>query len=152
MCLILVCITSSCNQSFINGKFSEVDFSNEVKINIEYNFEVFDALISYQNGCLYFKYSDNCGTISGTEVIIGSDEYKIYSNELEFKGKIDELNDNFLPFIIYKAISESNGVIITQAYDELKNCSYFVESVLSHFLRFEIYENNGNSSYVLIIT
>lgn len=152
MCLILVCITSSCNQSFINGKFSEVDFSNEVKINIEYNFEVFDALISYQNGCLYFKYSDNCGTISGTEVIIGSDEYKIYSNELEFKGKIDELNDNFLPFIIYKAISESNGVIITQAYDELKNCSYFEESVLSHFLRFEIYENNGNSSYVLIIT
>ncbi len=152
MCLILVCITSSCNQSFINGKFSEVDFSNEVKINIEYNFEVFDALISYQNGCLYFKYSDNCGTISGTEVIIGSDEYKIYSNELEFKGGIDELNDNFLPFIIYKAISESNGVIITQAYDELKNCSYFEESILSHFLRFEIYENNGNSSYVFLIT
>ncbi len=152
LCLILVCFTASCNQNSTMSKSSEVDFSKEVKVNIEYKFEVCDAVISYQNGCFNFKYGDNCGTISGTEVIISSDEYKICSNELEFKGNIDELNDNFLPFIIYNVLSQCNGVIITQTYDELKKCSCFEESVLSHFLTFEIYDNNGKSSYVLIIT
>lgn len=150
--MILVCFTSSCNQSFVKGKFSEVDFSNEIKINIEYNFEVFDAILSYENGCICFKYCENCGIMSGTEVTINTNEYKIFSNELQFKGNINELNDNFLPLIIYKMLSESNGVIKTQTYDERKECHYFEESVSTKFLRFEIYENNGKTSYVLIIT
>ena len=151
-CFTLLCFTTSCNSGFANGKGSEVDFSKEIKINIEHNFEVFDAVIYYQEDCLSFKYCDNCGTISDTEVIISSDEYRIYSNELEFKGSVNELNDSFLPFIIYNVISECNGVLITQAYDEVKDCSYFEESVLSSFFRLEIYENNGESSYTVIVT
>lgn len=151
-CFTLLCLTSSCNTNFSNGKYPEVDFSKEVKINVEYNFEVFDALIGYQNGCLNFRYCDNCGTISGTEVTINTDEYKILGDEIEFKGNINNLNDNFLPLIVYKMLSDSNGIIKTQMYDDKKACYYFEESVLSKFLRLEIYKNNGESSYVLIIT
>ena len=148
----MLCLTSSCNTSFSNGKYPEVDFSKEVKINVEYNFEVFDALISYQNGCLNFKYCDNCGTISGTEVTINTDEYKILSDEIEFKGNPNELNENFLPLIVYKLLSDNNGIVKTQMYDERNECCYFEDSVLSEFLRFEIYENDGRLSYALIIT
>ena len=42
-CFTLLCLTTSCNTSFSNGKLSEVDFSKELKINIEYKFEVVDA-------------------------------------------------------------------------------------------------------------
>lgn len=151
-CFTLLCLTTSCNTSFSNGKLSEVNFSKELKINIEYKFEVVDALISYHNGCLNFKYCDNCGTISGTEVTINTDEYKILSDEIEFKGNPNELNENFLPLIVYKLLSDNNGIVKTQMYDEKKECYYFEDSVLSEFLRFEIYENDGRLSYALIIT
>lgn len=152
MCLVVIIFATSCNIISTKGDFSEVDFSKEAKINVEYNFEVFDAFLWYENGCLNFKYSDNCGAMSNTEVNINAQEYSFSNNELNFIGNTDELNNNFLPLLIYNFLSQNNGKIVAQMYDERKDCYYFEESVLDIFLRFEIYENDNNRSYCLIIT
>ncbi len=152
MCLAIICFTDSCNVISTKGDFSEVDFSKEVKVNIEYNFEVFEALISYDSGCLNFKYSENCGAMSNTEVTINAQAYSFSNNELNFTGNSDKLNDNFLPLIIYNLLSENNGRIVTQMFDERKQCYYFEESVSNIFFRFEIYESNNKYSYCIVIT
>ncbi len=152
MCLIAIIFATSCSVNSTKGDFSEVDFLSEAKINVEYKFEVFDSFIRYENGCLTFRYSDNCGAMSATEVTINAEEYSFSNNELSFTGSTDELNNNFLPFVIYELLSANNGMIVAQMYDERKECYYFEESVSNYFLRFEIYEHNQTPSYVIIIT
>ena len=152
MCLNFLLFSSSCNINSVEDDSSEVDFSKEVKVNFEYNFEVFDALIKFENGSLYFKYSDNCGVLSNAEVTINSQTYLFSNNDLNFTGKTEELNDKFLPIIIYNLLLENNGKVKTQMYDESKNCCYFEESLSNKFLRFEIYNNNKILSYVIIIS
>ncbi len=152
LCLLAIIFTNSCSLNSTKSDYSEVDFSSEVKVNFEYNFEVFDALIKYENECLYFKYSNNCGTMSGSEVTVNAENYSFFSNDLKFSGKTNELNDNFLPLIIYNLLFENNGLIKTQLYDESKNCYYFEESLSNQFIRFEVYEHEKTSSYVMIIT
>lgn len=152
LCLLAIFFTNSCSLTAIKSNHSEVDFSSEVKVNFEYNFEVFDALIKYENESLYFKYSNNCGTISGIEIIVNAENYSFFNNDLKFSGKTKDLNDNFLPLIIYNLLLENNGLLKTQMYDESKNCYYFEESLSDKFLRFEVYEDNKPSSCVIIIS
>lgn len=152
MCLNFLLFSSSCNINSVEDDSSEVDFLKEVKVNFEYNFEVFDAFIKFENGSLYFKYSDNCGVLSNAEVTINSQTYSFLNNDLNFTGKTEELNDKFLPIIIYNLLLANNGKVKTQMYDESKNCCYFEESLSNKFLRFEIYNNNKTPSCVIIIS
>ena len=152
LCLLAILFTNSCSLTSIKSNYSEVDFSGDVKVNFEYNFEVFDALIRYENDSLYFKYSDNCGTMSNTVVIINAETYSFSNIDLKFSGETNELNNKFLPLIIYNLLSENSGLLKTQMYDESKNCYYFEESLSDKFLRFEVYEHNKTSSYVIIIS
>lgn len=145
---------TSCDVNSTKDGFSEVDFSKEVKVNFEYNFEVFDAFIKFENGTLYFRYSDNCGVLSNAKVTMNAQTYSFLNNGMDFSGKTDDLNGKFLPLIIYNLLSENNGLVKTQMYDESKNCCYFEESVSNKFLRFEIYDKNENDtpSYVIIVS
>ena len=79
-------------------------------MNFEYNFEVFDALIKFENGSLYFKYSDNCGVLSNAEVTINSQTYLFSNNDLNFTGKTEELNDKLEQIKNLNAIDSSGAM------------------------------------------
>ena len=130
----------------------EVNFQNEVEISFEYNFECFNAIVGFTDGNLCFRYLENSGVMSGAEVVVNKNAYNFNSNNLEFEGETDKLPDGFLPKIMFRFITDNNGVIKADSYDNSKACFYSEDSCLSSFIRFEVYENNDNVSYAMIIT
>lgn len=145
-------LLNSCSNATINGGCSEVNFENEKEIYIEYNFESLNGLLSFNNGVLVFKYLDNCGVMSGAEVIINKNTYKFTDGELVFEDNTNTLPDKFLPKLLFDWITSNNGRISAEMYDDVKLCFYLDDSCSSFFIRFEVYESNGNIAYALIIT
>ena len=143
---------TSCSKSAVNSKYSEVSFKNEIEICFEYNFQSFNGIVSFNEGVLIFKYSDNCGVMSGSEVVINESTYKFTNNGLTFEGSTETLSEKFLPKLLFEFIKTNNGLVNTEMFDKTKLCFYLEDSCFSSFIRFEVYENANINSYVMVIT
>ncbi len=148
MCLaFLLLVLSSCN---VASKTSDVDFSEDKKIQVSYNSLVFDAEIEFLGETLVFKYLNASDSVISVE--LNNENYKIVCKEMVFDGKTKSLPDVFLPKIIFEFFNSQGSILSFSDFDEDGNCYIFSGEALNKTLLFEAYKNlNEGYSYSLTI-
>lgn len=148
MCLALMLpVLSSCN---VASKTSDVDFSENKKIQVSYNSLVFDAEIEFFGETLIFKYLNASDSVISVEM--NNEDYKIVCNDMVFDGKTKSLPDVFLPKIIFVFFNSQGSMLNFSDFDEDGNCYVFSGEALNKALLFEAYKNlNEGYSYSLTI-
>lgn len=137
-----------------NGKMhtvSEVDFSQPVKVQIEYNEQVTDTVIKYDGINLELNYDNAKEAIGGAFVKISPQRYKITYTDLIFEGENSQLPDSFLPKIIYTFFKDNGNVLTAESYEETKGCYSGSFSVGTSFLKAEVYESENGKSVLFLI-
>lgn len=140
-------LSSSCS---VVNETSDVDFSENKKIQVSYNSLVFDAEIKFFGETLIFKYLDAPDSVISVE--LDSENYKIVYKEMVFDGKAKSLPDVFLPKIIYEFFNSQGSILSFSDFDEKSNCYVYSGEALNKALLFEVYKNlNEGYSYSLTI-
>lgn len=140
-------LSSSCS---VVNETSDVDFSENKKIQVSYNSLVFDAEIKFFGETLIFKYLDAPDSVISVE--LDSENYKIVYKEMVFDGKAKSLPDVFLPKIIYEFFNSQGSILSFSDFDEKSNCYVYSGEALNKALLFEAYKNlNEGYSYSLTI-
>lgn len=140
-------LSSSCS---VVNETSDVDFSENKKIQVSYNSLVFDAEIEFFGETLIFKYLDAPDSVISVE--LDSENYKIVYKEMVFDGKAKSLPDVFLPKIIYEFFNSQGSILSFSDFDEKSNCYVFSAESSNKVLLFEAYKNlNEGYSYSLTI-
>ena len=145
--LLVFLLSSSCS---VVNETSDVDFSENKKIQVSYNNLVFDAEIEFADETLVFKYLDVPDSVISVE--LNSESYKIAYKEMVFDGEAKSLPDVFLPKIIYVFFQSQGSVLSFSDFDKESNCYALSFECLNRNLLFESYKNlNEGYSYSLTI-
>ncbi len=140
-------LSSSCS---VVNETSDVDFSENKKIQVSYNSLVFDAEIKFFGETLVFKYLNASDSVISVE--LNNENYKIVCKEMVFDGKTKSLPDVFLPKIIFAFFNSQGSILNFSDFDEDSNCYIFSGEALNKTLLFEAYKNlNEGYSYSLTI-
>lgn len=150
--LSFVLIMTSCGLSSENNVISEVDLSNVTDVQITYDQNVYNTRISYVSGVLYLNIISGAETLNGLGFEIDGENCRIIYSDMVRDMATESFSNNFFPLVIYNFISDFNGVILSEGYDDEKLCYYVSRQVFSSFVTFEIFENNQNKAYSLHIT
>ena len=151
--LLLFCTTlNSCKISgnILQG-FSEVDFSAPQKVQISFNEHIYDTTIVLTNTRLEINLVNEKDLLNGAYVCLTEKSYKITYKDMVFNGSFSELNNSFLPCIIYNFILSFEDEILFDAYDKQRECYYVKKNVNGYFVTLECYETDDNVFYSMEI-
>lgn len=143
---------TSCGSASENNVVSEVDLSKVTDVQITYNQNVYNTRISYASGVLHLDIVSGAETLNGLGFELDGDNCRIIYSDIVRDMATEDFSNNFFPLVIYNFISDFNGVIFSEGYDEDKLCYYVSRQVFSNFVTFEIFENNQNRAYSIHIT
>lgn len=129
-----------------------MNLGTETDVQLTYNQNVFNIRLYFSNGIMKLLVIDGNDAVSGLGFELDNTTCQTFYSDLVNEIPFDKLSDNFYPLIIYKFISEFNGVVLTEAYDSQKNCRYVSRQISGSFVTFEVFENEENYAYSIHIT
>lgn len=152
---LLVCavlIFSSCGIQAGKQSTYEVDFKESKTVQVAYNHNVYNTVISYKNGCLVVEFSDTDDAFCGIVFTVGKDFCRTSFKGSEYELPQGKFTEKLFVNKLFSFISSADGVLITENYNEKTGCSYVTRSFNEHTFTFEVFENNGKFAYSLNIT
>lgn len=155
ICAFLVlCILffTSCTNPFKTHSYTEVNF-NEVKdVQLTYKQNIYDIKLQFSRSVLNFTFGENNTSYDGIGYKVTPQNCQVFYSELTHSFDKNVLPNNFLPNLIWQFFNEVGNTFVTESYDSQKNCCYLERTINNAFIKFEVFENQGNISYTLIIT
>lgn len=143
---------SSCNTPKTKQPIYEVDFKEKTEVQLTYNYNVYNTFVIYKNGYIVLEFSDNGDSYDGLVFTAGKDfcrtSFKGVRYDFPEGAKTEALFINEL----FSFISSSQGVLVTENFNENAGCSYVSRRQGTHTFTFEVFENNGTLGYALKIT
>ncbi len=150
MCALL--LLSSCDTLEIKQPIYEVDLKEKKEVQLTYNYNVYNAFIIYKNGCLVLEFSDNGDSYDGLVFTAGKDFCRTYFKGVEYDLPDGTITEVLFVNELFDFVSSSQGVLVTENFNENTGCSYVSRLQGTHTFTFEVFENNGNPAYSLKIT
>ncbi len=147
-----VCVFSSCSNPFNTHSYTEVDFNQERKVQLTYKQNIYDINVQYTRSVLDLKFGNNDSSFDGITYKVTPESCQVYFSTLNHSFDTVSLPKNFLPALLWDFFCENGSNLVADNYDAQKECYYLTCTTNSSFVRFEVYENEGNVSYTLIIT
>ncbi len=143
---------TSCSNPLKKHTHTEVNF-NEIKdVQLTYNQNVYDVSLRFTRSVLELTFKKNNTAYDGIVYKITPQSCEVNYSGLVHSFEKDILPGNFLPNMIWQFFIETGDTLITENYDSQNECYYLTRTINNSFIRFEVYENQGNISYTLIIT
>ena len=151
--LLLYCFTlNSCKLTEnIIQTTSEVDFSVPQKVQITYNEHIYDTTISFENLKLVVKFTNEKDLLNGACVSMDKAHYKIVYNGMVFEGASSDLNQAFLPSVIYSLFESFEEVVLFDSFDKDRECYYIKKNINGSFITFERYKTESSDIYSIEI-
>lgn len=151
--LLLFClILNSCKiPENVLQSTSEVDFSVPVKIQISFNEHIYDTIVVLKNSNFEINFTNEKDLLDGAYICFSENKYRITYKDMVFKGELSELNNSFLPSLVYKFIISFEGKLLLDDYDDLRECYYKKENINGYFILFECYEREEEKFYSIEI-
>ena len=155
ICVLLVlCVFlfTSCTNPFKSHSYTEVNF-NEIKdVQLTYKQNIYDIKLQFSRSVLNFTFGENNTAYDGIGYKVTPQNCQVFYSGLTHSFDKDTLPDNYLPVLIWQFFSENGNVFVTENYDSQKDCCYLERTINNDFVKLQVYENQGNISYTLIIT
>lgn len=150
--ILCILIFTSCTNPFKKHLHTEVDF-NEVKdVQLTYKQNIYDVSLSFSRSVLDMKFKKNNTAYDGISYKVTPQSCQVNYSGLVHSFEKDNLSNEYLPNLIWQFFVEVGNPFTTENYDTQNECHYLTRTINSFFVRFEVYENQGNVSYTLIIT
>ena len=145
-------ILSSCSNPFVTQSQSEVNFTELKDVQLTYNHNIYNVKINFSRSVLSLSFGNNGTAFDGISYKVTPDSCQITFSGLVHSFEKTHLPDNYLPVLIWQFFYENSGDLITENFDSQKGCCFLTRTINDSFIRFEVYENESNVSYTLIIT
>lgn len=140
-----ILVLNSCSSGNVITKASEVDFSVDQNIQISFNDNIYNAVVSYNGREFELIYNDNCGAVSGTVVVMNGQQYTITYKEMLFQGETDSLPQNCMPFIIYNFFRMNGSIITFTDYNSDEKISTYTCKVFNYTISLKASDNNDGT-------
>lgn len=155
LCVFLVlCILAftSCANPFKKHQSVEVDFNDIKDVQLTYNQNVYNVMLQFSRSVLDIRFQKNNTAFDGVSYKVTPQNCEVNYLGLIHSFKTEALPDSFLPNILWQFFVEVGSCFSTENYDAQEGCYYLTRAINDAFIRFEVYSNQGNVSYALIIT
>ena len=129
----------------------EVDFSVPHKVQIAYNEHIYDTAIAFKNSRLEINFINEKELLGGAFVSLDKEAYKITYKNMVFEGSASDLNQSFLPCLIYALLDSFNGPIVFDCFDEVRECYYVKKNIQGYFVTLECYKTENVESFSIEI-
>lgn len=149
MCIF---IFTSCTNPFKEHSHTEVDFNELKNVQLTYKQNVYDVGIKFTRSVLDLTFGKNNTAYDGITYKVTPQSCEVNYSGLVHSFEKDVLPHNFLPNLVWQFFIEMGSNFSTENYDSQNECYYLTRTIDDSFIRFEVYENEGNVSYTLIIT
>ncbi len=150
--LILAILLTGCVNPLKKHSPAEVDFGTVTKVQLTYKQNIYDVEIQFNRSVLIINFGNNGTAFDGLGYKITPEDCQVSFGGLAHSFEIQFLPEDFLPIVVYNFFLETGGVLVTENYDNTVACDYLTRAIGNCFVRFEVYENQGNISYTLIVT
>ena len=149
---LTVFVLTACSNPFNAHTYTEVDFSQERKVQLTYKQNIYDINVQYTRSVLSLNFADNNTAFDGISYKVTPESCQVYFSELAHSFDIKAVPENYLPVLLWDFFAENGSNLIADNYDSQRMCYYSAFTINNSFVKFEVYENEGNVSYTLIIT
>ncbi len=150
--VLCIFIFTSCSNPFKTHSNTEVNFSEITDVQLTYKQNIYDIELQFTRSVLNMSFCNNNTAYDGITYKVTPENCQVSFSGLVHSFDKDVLPESFLPVLIWQFFIENGNSIITENYDSQKECYYLTRTINNCFVKFEVYENEGNISYTLIIT
>ncbi len=137
---------------FKSRSYPEVDFTSFKDVQLTYKQNIYNIQVQYSRSVLDVVFVENNTSYDGISYKLTPESCQVSFSGLVHSFDVNELPENYLPVIILGLFSDTGSQITTENYDSENDCYYISRAVNSSFVKLQIYENESNISYTLIIT
>lgn len=148
----LVLSVSGCANTFKKHNPAEVDFGTVTKVQLTYKQNLYDVEIQFNRSILTINFGNNGTAFDGLGYKITPEDCLVSFGGLVHSFDSQHLPEDFLPLVLYGFFLETGAVLVTENYDSTSCCDYLTRAIGNCFVRCEVFKNQGNISYTLIIT
>ncbi len=149
--LFLSFLFSACGKIPAKNRVSEVDLNNKLSVQIQYRQFVYNCRLLYCNDNITISFCGNDDFPDGFTFVCDNEVCT-----LSYEGLVKEYNRNnlphdYLPIVLKEFFDSFEGKIVTEGYNDSKECSYIKRTVNDSFVTLEVYNQGDKPAYNIII-
>ncbi len=149
--LFLSFLFCSCGKTTHHKRVSEVDLNSKLPVQIEYRQFIYKCEILYKDGIVRVDFCGNDEFPDGFSYVCDGDKCTLSYEGLSKSYKCQVLPTDYLPIVLKDFFDSFEGRVITEGYDERKNCAYIKRTVNDSFVTLEVYSQGETTAYNIII-
>ena len=149
--LFLSFLFSGCSKTNPLKGASEVDLNSKLPVQLEYRQFIYNCEISYTAGVLQIDFCNNKSFPDGFSYTCDSEHCTFSYEGIVKEYSRSELPADFMPVVLYDFFSGLGEVIVTEAYDSTKECSYIKRTVNASFVTLEAYKRGEATAYNIVV-
>ncbi len=153
--LLPVCLSflfCSCGKVVGKADASEVDLKNKLSVQIEYRQFIYKCHLSMNDNILRMDFYGNGDFPDGLSYVCDGRVCTLSYSDLQKSYNRTDLPQDFLPFVLHEFFSLFTEKLVTETYNEAKNCNSIKRTAGTSFVTFEVYNEGENPVYNIVIT